>query len=191
MLLKVIMTGVFLIKAFDKIKRVGCEFNGDCTSTSIPFKSLECLTFERMLQWCEWIPDAAKSDQDRSFIASKCHCFSLPPIGQLTCLKRLHIKAFDKVERVGYEFYGDCTSTSIPFKSRESLTFERMLQWCEWIPDAAKSDQDRSFPSLQVLCISECPKLKGTLLSHLRSLKAHDYRIFPVCAFTSKTYNYQ
>ncbi|KAB5516842.1 hypothetical protein DKX38_027490 [Salix brachista] len=268
------------IKAFDKVQPVGCEFYGDCTSTSIPFKSPESLTFERMLQWCEWILDAAKSDQDMSFPClqvlcisecpklkvdlrlsghhcfslppldqlaclkrlhikafdkvelvgcefygdctstsipfkspesltfermlqcecpklkvdlrlSRCHCLSLPPIGQLTCLKRLHIKAFDKVERVGYEFYRDYTSTSFPFKSLESLTCERMLQWCEWIPDAAKSDQDRSFPSLQVLCISECPKLKGTLLSHLRSLKAHDYRIFLVCAFTPKAYNYQ
>ncbi|KAJ6684108.1 hypothetical protein OIU85_007765 [Salix viminalis] len=35
---------------------------------------------------------------------SGCHCFSLQPLGQLACLKRLHIKAFDKVERVGYEF---------------------------------------------------------------------------------------
>ncbi|KAJ6684106.1 hypothetical protein OIU85_007763 [Salix viminalis] len=143
------------IKAFDKVERVGCEFNGDCTSTSIPFKSPESLTFERMLQCYEWIPNAAKSDHDRSFPClqvicvdlslSGCHCFSLPPLGQLTCLKRLQIKAFDRVERVGCEFNGDCTSTSIPFKSPESLTFERMIQWCEWIPDAAKSDQDRSF----------------------------------------------
>ncbi|KAJ6421243.1 hypothetical protein OIU84_028591 [Salix udensis] len=129
------------IKAFNKVKRVGCEFNRDCTSTSIPFKSPESLTFERMLQWCEWIPDAAKSDEDRSFPClqvlcisechklkvdlrlSGCHCFSLPPLGQMGCLKRLQIKAFDKVERVGCEFNGDCTSTSIPFKSPESLTF--------------------------------------------------------------------
>uniref|UniRef100_A0A6N2NDN9 R13L1/DRL21-like LRR repeat region domain-containing protein n=1 Tax=Salix viminalis TaxID=40686 RepID=A0A6N2NDN9_SALVM len=33
--------------------------------------------------------------------------------------------------------------------SLESLTFERMLQWCEWIPDVAKSDRDKSFPCLQ------------------------------------------
>uniref|UniRef100_A0A6N2N7A4 Uncharacterized protein n=1 Tax=Salix viminalis TaxID=40686 RepID=A0A6N2N7A4_SALVM len=200
------------IKAFDKVELVGCQFYGDCTSTSIPFKSPESLTFERMLQWCEWIPDAAKSDKDRSFPCiqvdlrlSGCHCFSLPPLSQMACLKRLQIKAFDKVERVGCEFNGDCTSTSIPFKSPElercyngvngflmllkikafdkvervgcefngdctstsipfkspeSLTFERMLQWCEWIPDASKSNQDGSFPCLQMLCISECPKLK-------------------------------
>ncbi|KAJ6684107.1 hypothetical protein OIU85_007764 [Salix viminalis] len=144
------------IKAFDKVECVGCELNGDCISTSIPFKSPESLTFERMLQWCEWIPDVNLRLSGR-------HCFSLPPLDQLACLKRLQIKAFDKVECVGCEFNGDCTSTSIPFKSPESLTFKRMLQWCEWIPDAAKSDQDRSFPCLQVLCISECPKLKVDL----------------------------
>ncbi|KAJ6684116.1 hypothetical protein OIU85_007773 [Salix viminalis] len=102
---------------------------------------------------------------------SECHCSSLPPLGQLAYLKRLVIKALDKVERVGCEFYGDCTSTNIPFNSLESLTFERMLQWCEWIPDVAKSDRDKSFPCLQVLCISECLKLKNILLSHLPSLK--------------------
>ncbi|KAJ6370703.1 hypothetical protein OIU77_001249 [Salix suchowensis] len=102
---------------------------------------------------------------------SECHCSSLPPLGQLAFLKKLLIKAFDKVESVGCEFYRDCTSTSIPFNSLESLTFERMQQWCEWNPDVARSDQDRSFPCLQVLCISECPKLKGTLPSHLPSLK--------------------
>ena len=57
------------------------------------------------------------------------------------------------------------------FNSLESLTFERMLQWCKWIPDVAKSDRDKSFPCLQVFCISECPKLKNTLPSHLPSLK--------------------
>ncbi|KAJ6684115.1 hypothetical protein OIU85_007772 [Salix viminalis] len=38
---------------------------------------------------------------------SECHCSSLPPLGQLAYLKRLVIKALDKVERVGCEFYGD------------------------------------------------------------------------------------
>lgn len=102
---------------------------------------------------------------------SECHCFSLPPLGQLASLKKLVIKAFDKVERVGCEFYEDYTSRTIPFNPLESLTFERMLQWCEWILDAAKNDQYKSFRCLQVLCISQCAKLKNTLPYHLPSLK--------------------
>jgi len=101
---------------------------------------------------------------------SECHCSFLPPLGQLAYLKRLLIKAFDKVESVGCEFYGNCTSTSIAFKSLESLTFERMPQWCEWIPNVAESEE-KAFPRLQVLCISEGPKLKKSLPSHLPSLK--------------------
>ena len=80
------------------------------------------------------------------------------------------IEAFDKVESVGCEFYGNCTSTSIAFKSLESLTFERTPQWCEWIPNVAESEE-KAFPRLKVLCISEGPKLKKTLPSHLPSLK--------------------
>jgi hypothetical protein len=101
---------------------------------------------------------------------SECHCSFLPPLGQLAYLKRLLIKAFDKVERVGCEFYGNCTSTSIAFKSLESLTFERMPQRCEWIPNVAESEE-KAFPRLQVLCISEGPKLKKSLPSHLPSLE--------------------
>ncbi|KAG6743377.1 hypothetical protein POTOM_054331 [Populus tomentosa] len=58
----------------------------------------------------------------------------------------------------------------IAFKSLESLTFERMPQWCEWVPNVAESEE-KAFPRLQVLCISEGPKLKKTLPSHLPSLK--------------------
>ncbi|XP_011038434.1 PREDICTED: putative disease resistance RPP13-like protein 1 [Populus euphratica] len=101
---------------------------------------------------------------------SECQCSFLPPLGQLAYLKRLLIKAFDKVESVGYEFYGNCTSTSIAFKSLESLTFERMPQWCEWIPNVAESEE-KTFPCLKVLYISECPKLKKTLPIYLPSLK--------------------
>jgi hypothetical protein len=101
---------------------------------------------------------------------SECHCSFLPPLGQLAYLKILLIKAFDKVESVGCEFYGNCTSTSIAFKSLESLTFEGMPQWCEWIPNVAESEE-KSFSRLQVLCISEGPKLKKSLPGHLHSLK--------------------
>lgn len=45
-----------------------------------------------------------------------------------------------------------------------------MPQWCEWIPNVAESEE-KAFPCLQVLCISECPKLKKTLPRHLPSLK--------------------
>ena len=45
-----------------------------------------------------------------------------------------------------------------------------MPQWCDWIPNVAESEE-KAFPRLQVLCISEGPKLKKTLPSHPSSLK--------------------
>jgi hypothetical protein len=45
-----------------------------------------------------------------------------------------------------------------------------MPQWCEWIPNVAESEE-KAFPRLQVLCISEGPKLKKSLPSHLPSLE--------------------
>ncbi|KAG6743366.1 hypothetical protein POTOM_054324 [Populus tomentosa] len=53
----------------------------------------------------------------------------------------------------------------ISFKSLESLPFERMPQWCEWIPNVAESEE-KAFPRLQVLCIRE-----GKLPNSIGSLK--------------------
>lgn len=84
------------------------------------------------------------------------YCSSLPPLGQLASLKTLSVRFFNGVEVVGTEFYGSCTATKNPFKSLESLTFDTMLQWREWIPYI---DENEAFPRLQELFINNCPNL--------------------------------
>ncbi|KAJ6421694.1 hypothetical protein OIU84_028972 [Salix udensis] len=91
------------------------------------------------------------------------YCVSLPSLGQLESLRTLLIEGFYNLESVGDEFYGSPANKGNPFRSLESLTFERMLQWREW------ESEGRAFPSLQVLCIRKCPSLT-TLPSDLPSL---------------------
>ncbi|KAJ6735366.1 DISEASE RESISTANCE RPP13-LIKE PROTEIN 1-RELATED [Salix purpurea] len=70
------------------------------------------------------------------------YCVSLPSLGQLESLRTLLIEGFYNLESVGDEFYGSPTNKGNPFRSLESLTFERMLKWREW------EFKGRAFPSL-------------------------------------------
>jgi len=95
---------------------------------------------------------------------SRCtNCTSLPPLGQLASLERLSIEAFDKVEIVGSEFYGNCTAMKKPFESLKTLRFEGMPEWREWISDEGSRE---AFPLLEELLIQECPNLAKALPCH-------------------------
>nr|XP_034898908.1 putative disease resistance RPP13-like protein 1 [Populus alba] len=50
------------VKEFNGVEVVGTEFYGSCTATKNPFKSLENLTFDTMLQWREWIPHVVENE---------------------------------------------------------------------------------------------------------------------------------
>ena len=58
------------------------------------------------------------------------YCFSLPPLGWLPTLKELLIVDFHGISCVDHEFYGNATK---PFKYLETLTFEGMPKWEEWV----------------------------------------------------------
>ncbi|KAL2335106.1 hypothetical protein Fmac_016319 [Flemingia macrophylla] len=79
------------------------------------------------------------------------YCLILPPFGVLPFLKKLTIWRFEAIVSIGEEFYG---SSSSSFKFLEFLLFSYMKEWEEW------ECQTATFPSLQCLRISECPKLK-------------------------------
>ncbi|KAL0006801.1 hypothetical protein SO802_008303 [Lithocarpus litseifolius] len=81
-------------------------------------------------------------------------CVSLPAVGQLPILKYLIITRMAKVQRLGPEFYGKGCLKS--FQSLETLRFEDMQEWQDWIP--CKVDYEE-FPCLHELSISQCPKL--------------------------------
>jgi len=126
------------------------------------------------LMFPEWV---GKSSFSRivSLKLSRCkNCTSLPPLGQLTSLEDLIIEAFDKVETVDSQFYGNCTAAEKPFKSLKKLSFRWMPEWREWISDEGSRE---AFPLLESLSIAECPNLAKALPSHhlprVTSLKIH------------------
>ncbi|KAK2440170.1 putative disease resistance RPP13 protein [Trifolium repens] len=87
----------------------------------------------------------------------------MPPLGQFPFLKKLSISGCDGIEIIGTEFCG-YNSSNVPFRSLETLRFEHMSEWKEWLCLDG-------FPLLQELCIRHCPKLKSALPQHLPSLQ--------------------
>ncbi|KAH9783598.1 hypothetical protein KPL71_009373 [Citrus sinensis] len=90
-------------------------------------------------------------------------CTTLPSVGHLPSLKNLVIKGMAKVRSVGLEFIGKYCSE--PFRSLETLCFEDMQEWEEWISHGgtAGGDQEaaKGFPRLRELSILSCSKLKA------------------------------
>ncbi|KAI5596089.1 hypothetical protein BDE02_03G183800 [Populus trichocarpa] len=111
----------------------------------------------------EWVGESSFSNIVSLKLSRCTNCTSLPPLGQLASLERLSIEAFDKVETVGSEFYGNCTAMKKPFESLQTLSFRRMPEWREWISDEGSRE---AFPLLEVLLIKECPNLAEALPSH-------------------------
>ncbi|BAT88675.1 hypothetical protein LR48_Vigan10g072900 [Vigna angularis] len=99
------------------------------------------------------------------------NCLSLPPFGQLPSLKELVIKRMKMVKKVGHEFYGSNVDSQLfqPFQSLENLEFEDMSEWQEWLPCESEG-RNFIFPCLKTLYLCKCPKLRGTLPTHLPSL---------------------
>lgn len=78
---------------------------------------------------------------------------SLPPLGQLPCLKFLKISGMDAVKQVGCEFHGHGTVRGFP--SLECIRFVNMSEWVEW----SEIEDSRMFPCLHELQIKNCRKL--------------------------------
>jgi Leucine-rich repeat (LRR) protein len=95
-------------------------------------------------------------------IQSCAKCTSLPSVGQLPSLKHLFIEGMASVKSIGLDFYED--GCSQPFKSLETLHFENMQEWDNWIPCG-------EIPKLRKLSITRCPKLVGKLPNHLPLLE--------------------
>ncbi|TQD85019.1 hypothetical protein C1H46_029410 [Malus baccata] len=97
----------------------------------------------------------------------KCNnCLSLPRLGQLPQLKELYVRGMNAVESVGAEFYG---KHNLPFRVLETLEFEEMQHWKEWLPFQA-DDEGGAFPCLKALLVKKCSKLEGKLPENLNSL---------------------
>ncbi|KAK9217344.1 hypothetical protein WN943_005971 [Citrus x changshan-huyou] len=59
-------------------------------------------------------------------------CTALPSVGQLPSLKHLEVRGMSRVKSLGSEFYGN--DSPIPFPCLETLRFENMQEWEDWIP---------------------------------------------------------
>ncbi|XP_028755821.1 putative disease resistance RPP13-like protein 1 [Neltuma alba] len=95
------------------------------------------------------------------------NCCMLPSLGQLPALKKLYIIRLESVVSVGDEFLkGDNCASMIPFPSLEYLHFSRMASWEQW-----HSINTEAFPKLQLLTVSFCNKLAGSLPLQLLSLE--------------------
>ncbi|XP_059652807.1 putative disease resistance RPP13-like protein 1 [Cornus florida] len=95
------------------------------------------------------------------------NCCSLPQIGQLPSLKYLGIEGMKAITEVGWEFYGNTSSSPIkPFQSLERLSFKEMEEWKEWHALGAGE-----FSCLLELSMVDCPKLTGELSIRFPSLR--------------------
>eukprot|EP00261_Vitis_vinifera_P038697 XP_019079940.1 PREDICTED: putative disease resistance RPP13-like protein 1 isoform X1 [Vitis vinifera] len=94
------------------------------------------------------------------------NCTLLPSLGQLSSLKNLRIEGMSGIKNIDVEFYGQNVES---FQSLESLTFSDMPEWEEW-RSPSFIDEERLFPRLRKLTMTQCPKLAGKLPSSLSSL---------------------
>ncbi|XP_027340785.1 putative disease resistance RPP13-like protein 1 [Abrus precatorius] len=118
----------------------------------------------------KWLGDSSYCNVRVLWISDCNYCLSLPPFGQLPSLKELVVERMKMVKTVGQEFY--CSNASCPsfqpFPLLESLEFEEMSEWEEWVPFEGSNFP---FPCLKSLCLSKCPLLRGNLPNGLPSLK--------------------
>uniref|UniRef100_A0A2N9FCX9 NB-ARC domain-containing protein n=1 Tax=Fagus sylvatica TaxID=28930 RepID=A0A2N9FCX9_FAGSY len=144
---------------------VNSENDRDVLEQLVPHTNLKKLSisFYCSTRFPPWLGDFSFSNM--VFLClSKCkNCLDLPPLGQLPSLKVLIIEWMDSVKRVGPEFCG----MDNPFQSLETLTFEGMLEWEEWV---SFDDEGGEFPRLRELSIRRCPKLKGNLPKQFPSI---------------------
>ncbi|KAF2319728.1 hypothetical protein GH714_018274 [Hevea brasiliensis] len=135
-----------------------------------PHGNLKKLTIIRYggIQFPSWVGDPLFSNLVSLKLENCFKCTTLPQLGLLSSLKYLVIKEFPNVKVVDREFYGEGMSNSNPFPALETLHIEDMYEWEEW------KICGYEFPHLRELSIVRCPKLLGTLPSHLYSLQKLD-----------------
>ncbi|XP_022764233.1 putative disease resistance protein At3g14460 [Durio zibethinus] len=111
----------------------------------------------------DWLGDAIFFQMVTLHLVDCENCASLPPLGNLPCLKELHVEKMRGLRRLGPEFYGN---NPRPFRTLEILRFLGMPYWREWLPYL----DEGGFPYLQELTLHGCRQLVGNLPNHLPSL---------------------
>ncbi|CAL5382497.1 unnamed protein product [Camellia sinensis] len=123
-----------------------------------------------------WIGDPVFSNMADLHLDNCGNCASLPPLGQLSSLKKLYIKGMSILKHVGCEFYGQ--GGVQPFPLLETLSFENMPEWEDWYTFGDHKEV-QPFTHVKYLSIIKCPKLHKMLpidLPCLNNLEIRDCR---------------
>ncbi|KAJ1426937.1 Leucine-rich repeat domain superfamily [Sesbania bispinosa] len=123
-----------------------------------------------------WLGDPSFGNMTCLRISGCDHCWSLPPLGQLLCLKELIISGLKSIKTVGSEFYGSSSPSFHPFPSLEILSFEEMPDWEEW--ELIGEDASQSLSFLQSLSICACPNLESFPLGGLATPNLNHFLAF-------------
>ncbi|KAF2319655.1 hypothetical protein GH714_017860 [Hevea brasiliensis] len=123
---------------------------------------------ELALVWIDNFHDS-RSDENELMVRN---ITLLPLLGGLPKLTKLSIEGMGGVKQVGVEFYGDNSSSVLPFPSLETLEIKNMLELKQWAcSDGLNEEVAGNFPKLCELTIINCPKLIGKLPSCFPSIK--------------------
>ncbi|KAH9684353.1 putative disease resistance RPP13-like protein 1 [Citrus sinensis] len=136
-----------------------------------PHTNLEqfCIKGYGGMKFPTWLGDSSFSNLVTLKFENCDMCTALPSVGQLPSLKHLAVCGMSRVKRLGSEFYGN--DPPIPFLCLETLRFEDMQEWEDWIPHGSSQGVVEGFPKLRELHILRCSKLKGTFPEHLPALE--------------------
>ncbi|XP_052297987.1 putative disease resistance RPP13-like protein 1 isoform X7 [Citrus sinensis] len=135
-----------------------------------PHTNLEqfCIKGYGGMKFPTWLGDSSFSNLVTLKFENCDMCTALPSVGQLPSLKHLAVRRMSRVRSLGSEFYGN--DAPIPFPCLETLRFEDMQEWEDWIPHGSSQGVER-FPKLRELHILSCSKLQGTFPEHLPALE--------------------
>ncbi|XP_057430698.1 putative disease resistance RPP13-like protein 1 [Lotus japonicus] len=120
-------------------------------------------------KFSEWVGHSSFHRMTRIVLSGCENCCMLPSLGQLPSLKSLYIKELNGLEIVGVEFFkSDDSFTGTLFPSLEKLDISSMACWEVWNHPI----ESNAFPQLKRLTISDCPRLRGDLPTHLPALES-------------------
>ncbi|KAK3018180.1 hypothetical protein RJ639_002798 [Escallonia herrerae] len=125
------------------------------------------------MEFPSWLGDQSFSQLAHISLSDCRDCTSLPSLGHLPSLKKLHISGIQGVKTVGNELCGiGWPHVRDAFPSLETLEFAYMVSWEEWSTNLSEDDGNlrQVFPRLSELTIAGCPNLINISLPRLPSI---------------------